>query len=201
MGINGGDILGSTHIYNNISDPKQCQMRCQHNLECNYFVLDLINFECFLKRSDAGKIYKLGHISGPKSCGKESLIYIFGGYTAFFKYYDSNILLRQAHFSIPECFEVTKDVTAENLILHEKTILSSFECYNMCTNNTGCNFYIVNHRDTQMRGCWLLSKDPHFEDSTQQSLIIGSDYCSKSYKCLYCTVTYITGTTIISFIL
>ena len=77
MGINGGDILGSTHIYKNMSDPKKCQMRCQHNLECNYFVLDLINFECFLKRSDAGKIYKLGHISGPKSCGKESLIYIF----------------------------------------------------------------------------------------------------------------------------
>ena len=129
---------------------------------------------------------------------REGECYIYISLEDIFKYDDDNIILRQAHFSIPECFEVTKDVTAENLILHEKTILSSFECHNMCTNNAGCNFYIVNHRDTQMRGCWLLPKDPHFEDSTQQSLIIGSDYCSKSYKCLYCSVTYIT---IIPFIL
>ena len=52
MGINGGDILGSTHLYKNISDPKQCQMRCQHNLECNYFVFDLImNWSNFVRKA------------------------------------------------------------------------------------------------------------------------------------------------------
>ena len=183
MGISDGNVLESPHLHKNISDPSTCQRRCQHNFECNYFVFDLNNLECFLKRSDAGKVYKLDHISGPKNCGKWNR-------NMYFKRHEMSFITRQIcptpcciHILLfTECYEISKDIRTENVIRHENAILAPFECYDICTNTIGCNFYLINHRVTPMRGCWLFYNDPHFKSSTQQSQIIGSSYCSKTSK-------------------
>ena len=126
-------------------------------------------------------VYKLDHISGPKNCGKWNR-------NLYFK--RREIIRRQIcptpcciHiFSFTECYEISKDIRTENVIRHENAILAPFECYDICTNTIGCNFYLINHRVTPMRGCWLFYNDPHFKSSTQQSQIIGSSYCSKTSK-------------------
>ena len=80
---------------------------------------------------------------------------------------------------IVECFEVDKDSTRENVISHEKTILSQLECLNICEKTMECYFSWVNLRNTSMRGCWLLKRDPHFEDAINQTYLIGPSHCSK----------------------
>ena len=74
MGIEGGNIKKFNHLYNNVDDPIKCQMLCQQNLECNYFVLDVDAKSCALKRSDMSKSSRKNTLVGPKYCGKVILV-------------------------------------------------------------------------------------------------------------------------------
>ena len=83
-----------------------------------------------------------------------------------------------------ECFEVPKDVAHQNAIATEtisitRTVLSSLECFELCEADISCNFFLFNLRNTNMRGCWLLKKDPHLLDPMTKSVLIGPSYCSK----------------------
>ena len=87
---------------------------------------------------------------------------------------------------ILECFEVSKDIEQKNVIKHEQNVMSPLDCHNICEKNTLCQWFLMNHRNTNMRGCWLLKKDPHFEDSMLKSLVIGPPSCSKYIVCILC---------------
>ena len=80
-----------------------------------------------------------------------------------------------------DCFEIPKQATYDNAILHEQHVISPLECYDICENNRKCKFFLINHRKTNMRGCWLLKSDPHSEKAMLQSKVIGPSSCSK-YK-------------------
>ena len=84
MGIEGGNIIESKHLYNTITDPSKCQMLCQHNLECNYFVFDLEANSCLLKRSDMNKSFKKNSIVGLKNCGKKMHRHIISSFIKFY---------------------------------------------------------------------------------------------------------------------
>ena len=64
-GRNGGRNLGT---FTNVTSEYQCQMKCQENEECEYFVYKKSQFECKLTNKSASPIKRVGHLFGPKYC-------------------------------------------------------------------------------------------------------------------------------------
>ena len=64
-GRNGGRNLGT---FTNVISEYQCQMKCQENEECEYFVYKKSKFECKLTNKSASPIKRVGHLFGPKYC-------------------------------------------------------------------------------------------------------------------------------------
>ena len=73
MDIKGGNIKTSNYLYKDIFDATKCQLLCKLNIECKYFVFDLITQTCTLKRSLKARAIKRKSILGPKHCGKRTL--------------------------------------------------------------------------------------------------------------------------------
>ena len=110
------------------------------------------------------------------------LIFSFiSGLTFYFSYHGS------------ECFEVAKDVEHQNAISTETisittSVVSSIECFEFCETEEDCNFALVNLRNTNMRGCWLLRKDPHVLNTMTKTDLIGPSHCRKNLKILLQTI-------------
>ena len=64
-GRNGGRNLGT---FTNVTSEYQCQMKCQENEKCEYFVYKKSQFECKLTNKSASPIKRIGHLFGPKYC-------------------------------------------------------------------------------------------------------------------------------------
>ena len=103
-----------------------------------------------------------------------------------FHLFDSNLIHSTWLLYILECFERAKDIAHENAIITEtisttKDIVSPLECFELCEAEIECSFFLVNLRNTNMRGCWLLKKDPHLIDPMTQTLVMGPSYCRKLF--------------------
>ena len=64
-----GNFTTSYSKHENVVSPEKCQEYCQVNNECQFFVLDLSNNDCWLKTSDVNKKITKQHVVGPKYCG------------------------------------------------------------------------------------------------------------------------------------
>ena len=83
-----------------------------------------------------------------------------------------------------DCYELAQDVSHQNAIITEtisitRSVLSQIECLESCEAEKDCNFAYVNLRNTNMRGCWLLRKDPYLLNPLTKSVLMGPSYCRK----------------------
>ena len=70
---------GYAHL-GNIPSAASCQEACHRNTQCQYFVWDQVENECFLKKRNWRKVtskFVEKYVSGPKECGKTPLSGIF----------------------------------------------------------------------------------------------------------------------------
>ena len=108
--------------------------------------------------------------------------------------FNANLIL-QSNFGIifyvsyqgSDCFELAKDVANQNAIITDtisitSSVLSSIECFELCEAEEDCNFALLNLRNTNMRGCWLLRKDPHVLNPMTKTDLIGPSHCRKNLK-------------------
>ena len=77
------------------------------------------------------------------------------------------------------CFEQTKELGSKNIVSIIRNILSPIECSELCEAQDDCNFSLVNLRNTNMRGCWLLKKDPQGLDPMTKTVLTGPSHCRK----------------------
>ena len=92
-----------------------------------------------------------------------------------------------SYFFASDCFEIHRDVGHRNMIINEnvsvnQTARSPLECLKACELEKDCKFYMLNLRNTNLRGCWLLRNDPHFGDTGLKTEIIGPSHCSKHFS-------------------
>ena len=85
------------------------------------------------------------------------------------------------HHFISVCFEQTKELGSKNIVSIIRNILSPIECSELCDAQDDCNFSRVNLRNTNVRGCWLLKKDPQGLDPMTKTVLTGPSQCRKIF--------------------